>query len=151
MQTCCKLAAGWIEGAVGWAFPPVLILTTLALVLAQAGVGKRLRGGRMLGMFGVYLFLAVIGALCDVGALREIGSLGVSLSVFVVVVVLVHGAVIFGAAAVLRLPPEVAAVASQANVGGGTSALALARSLGRADLVLPAIKRFTQEPTNCEG
>jgi uncharacterized membrane protein len=33
----------------------------------------------------------------------------------------------------------VAAVASQANIGGGTSALALARSLGRRDLVLPAI------------
>ena len=37
------------------------------------------------------------------------------------------------------LDPDVAAVASQANVGGGTSALALARSLGRADLVLPAL------------
>ncbi len=31
------------------------------------------------------------------------------------------------------------AVASQANIGGGTSALALARSLNRPDLVLPAI------------
>jgi uncharacterized membrane protein len=30
-------------------------------------------------------------------------------------------------------------VASQANVGGATSALALARSLGRSDLVLPAV------------
>ena len=30
-------------------------------------------------------------------------------------------------------------MASQANVGGGTSALALARSLGRGDLVLPAV------------
>jgi uncharacterized membrane protein len=34
---------------------------------------------------------------------------------------------------------DMAAVASQANVGGGTSALALARSLGRSDLVLPAV------------
>jgi uncharacterized membrane protein len=34
---------------------------------------------------------------------------------------------------------DVAAVASQANVGGGTSALAVARSIGRADLVLPAV------------
>jgi uncharacterized membrane protein len=32
-----------------------------------------------------------------------------------------------------------AAVASQANVGGSTSALALAKSLGREDLLLPAI------------
>ena len=32
-----------------------------------------------------------------------------------------------------------AAVASQANVGGSTSALALAKSLGREDLLVPAI------------
>ena len=38
-----------------------------------------------------------------------------------------------------RWPMDVVAVASQANVGGGTSALALARSLSRADLVVPAI------------
>ena len=31
------------------------------------------------------------------------------------------------------------AVASQANIGGSTSALALAKSLGRSDLMLPAI------------
>ncbi len=39
----------------------------------------------------------------------------------------------------MRLDPDVVAVASQANIGGGTSALALARSLDRSDLVLPAI------------
>jgi uncharacterized membrane protein len=32
-----------------------------------------------------------------------------------------------------------AAVASQANVGGATSALALAKSLGREDLLVPGI------------
>ena len=34
---------------------------------------------------------------------------------------------------------DLIAVASQANVGGGTSALALARSIGRTALVLPAV------------
>ena len=34
---------------------------------------------------------------------------------------------------------DVAAVASQANIGGSTSALALARSFDRGDLVVPAI------------
>lgn len=46
---------------------------------------------------------------------------------------------VFGGGAVLKLDPAVAAVASQANIGGGTSALALARSLDREDLELPAI------------
>ncbi len=40
---------------------------------------------------------------------------------------------------ITRADPDVVAVASQANIGGGTSALALARSLNRLDLVLPAI------------
>ncbi|MEM9456015.1 MAG: DUF819 family protein [Myxococcota bacterium] len=51
----------------------------------------------------------------------------------------VHGALVFGVTRLLRLDPDVAAVASQANIGGGTTALALARGLGRGDLVLPAI------------
>ena len=62
-----------------------------------------------------------------------------SAPVFVTVLVVVHAVVVFGAARVLRIDPDVAAVASQANIGGGTSALALARSLGRGDLELPAI------------
>jgi uncharacterized membrane protein len=57
----------------------------------------------------------------------------------VTVVIVVHGSIQFGLAALLRLDVNMAAVASQANIGGGTSALALARSLGRPDLVLPAI------------
>ena len=61
------------------------------------------------------------------------------MSLFVVVLVGVHGGIAFGMAALLRLDPVLAAVASQANIGGGTSALALARSLGRSELVLPAI------------
>ncbi len=78
-------------------------------------------------------------ALCDFEALRGIGDLGGSLLMFAAVVVGVHGLIVFGSAALLRLDPAMAAVASQANIGGSTSALALARSLGRADLALPAI------------
>jgi uncharacterized membrane protein len=132
-------AAGWLSGRVGVDVPGILILTTLALVLAQVPAIGRLRGPRVLGLFGVYLFLAVIGALCDVEALRSSGTLGFWLFLFVTVLFAVHAAVVFGASTLLRLDPDVAAVASQANIGGSTSALALARSLGRADLVLPGI------------
>lgn len=133
-----ELAAGWL-GARGLNVPSILILTTLALLLAQIPAVNRLTGARLLGMFAVYVFLAVIGAFCDVAALASIGELGTTLLLFVVIVVAVHGLITFGSAAVLRIDRDVAAVASQANIGGGTSALALARSLGRQDLVLPAI------------
>ncbi|MEM7308225.1 MAG: DUF819 family protein [Planctomycetota bacterium] len=132
------VGADWLAER-GAAVPSILLLTTLALVIAQTPFARGLRGARMLGMFGVYLFLAVIGVLCDVEALRSIGDLGGKLFAFVTLTILIHGAVTFGAAFLLRLPPDLAAVASQTNIGGGTSALALARSLGRPDLVLPSI------------
>lgn len=125
--------------AVGVGVPSILILTTLALVFAQIPAVSRLRGPRVLGMVAVYLFLAVVGAYCDVAALRGLGSLGLTLLAFTSVAVAVHGGIVFGVARLFRVDLAIAAVTSQANVGGGTSALALARSLGRDDLVLPAV------------
>ncbi|ANM30066.1 membrane protein [Acidobacteria bacterium Mor1] len=119
--------------------PSVLILTTLALGLAQLPPVQALRGTRLTGWLTVMLFLAVIGALCDLHALAEIGPLALRLILFVTVILTIHGLVVFGGGRLLRLDPELSAVASQANIGGSTSALALARSLGRGDLVLPAI------------
>ena len=55
------------------------------------------------------------------------------------VVMAVHGTVLVLGGRLLRADPDAVAVASQANVGGGTTALAVARSLGRGDLALPAI------------
>ena len=132
-------AATQLNELTGWDVPSMIVMTTLALVLAQLGPVQRLRGPRVLGMFAVMVFLAVIGALCDVSALAKSGQLGISLSIFVAITVLVHGAITFGLARLFRLDVDVAAVASQANIGGGTTALALARGLGRGDLVLPAI------------
>jgi uncharacterized membrane protein len=93
----------------------------------------------VVGLLAVYLFLAVIGAFADVRQLSRLGGLGITLLIFAGVTVLVHGVITFGAAWILRLDRDAAAVASQANVGGSTSALALARSLGREDLIVPGI------------
>lgn len=125
--------------ALGFPIPDILILTVIALILAQFRAITDLAGSRTLGLFSVYLFLCVIGAHCDVRALADIGPLGLALLVFTFTIIVVHGLITFGAARLLRLDVDIAAVASQANVGGGTSALALARSLGRGDLVLPAV------------
>jgi uncharacterized membrane protein len=133
------LASTWSGEALGFSIPSILILTTIALVLAQVPAVQRLRGGQVIGWFAVMIFLAVIGALCDLGALARLGDLAPALLVLVVTIVTLHGIIVFGAAMLLRLDLDAAAVASQANIGGGTSALALARSLKRPDLALPAI------------
>lgn len=119
--------------------PTILTITTIALALAQLPVVSRLRGSRVLGMFMIYLFLAVIGAYCDVPALLQDGTLAIWLLVIICTIVLVHAIVLFGLARLFKQDWDEVAVVSQANIGGSSSALALARSLGRPDLQLPAI------------
>ena len=140
------LAAIWFAetmaallSAAGIAIPSILILTSIALALAQIPAVNRLKGKKVLGMFAVYLFLSVIGAFCDFGALISIGSLGVTLLILASVTVTVHGLITYAGGALFKIDWDIVSIASQANVGGSTSALALARSLDRGDLILPAI------------
>ncbi|MDG1573440.1 DUF819 family protein [Robiginitalea sp. M366] len=125
--------------SIGLAIPFMLVLTTLALLLAQVPAVHRFRGNMFLGSWAVYLFLAVVGAFCDIGALVAAGQLALLLLAVVLIAVLLHGAITFGLAALLGYDWELAAIASQANVGGGTSAMALAKNFGRDALILPAI------------
>lgn len=135
------LGCAWASAALAepTGLPSMLLLTVFALVLAQIPAVARLRGAKVVGMFAVYVFLAAIGALCDVAALGTLGEVGGRVAVLAGTCVAIHGAFTFGVARLLRLDATLAAVASQANIGGGTTALALARSLGRPDLVLPAV------------
>jgi uncharacterized membrane protein len=148
MTTLLALAFGsyWLSltlstwtADLGARIPAILILTTFALIIAQLPPVQRLGGANMLGTYGAYLFLAVIGAYCDLGELAKLGQLGVLLMVFVTLAVSIHGLIVFAAGALLRLPPEMMAIASCANIGGPTTVMPTARSLNRMDLLLPGI------------
>ncbi|HLT37301.1 MAG TPA: DUF819 family protein, partial [Enhygromyxa sp.] len=132
--------------------PMMLILTVIALILAQTRplwrrLGARIGlpdgdpfvGAQALGIFAVYLFLAVVGAHADLAALAAIGPLGRDLTILAATTIVFHGLLVFAVALALRLDIDAAAVASQANIGGGTTALALARGLDRDDLAAPGI------------
>ena len=119
--------------------PEIIFLTTLALILAQFPSVQQLYGKQTLGFFFILIFLAVIGTLCDFGALAETGELAGTLMLFVGLLVLVHGVVLFGVGALLKMDWDVLAVASQANVGGNTTAIAAAESLNRPDLLIPGV------------
>jgi hypothetical protein len=123
----------------GAQIPAMLILTTVALLVAQIPAVHRVGGARMLGVFGSYLFLAVIGASCDLEALAGLGRIGGLLVLFVVLVVLIHGLVQFGLGRLLRLSPETLAIASSANIGGALTIMPIATGLRRMDLLLPGI------------
>ena len=132
-------STGWIGEHFGIQFPSILILTSVALLMGQFRIINDLHGHRPLGMFAVYLFLAVIGAFCDLGALGRIGGLAVTLLLFATVTVMIHGLIAYGLGRLVSSDWDMLSIASQANVGGATSALALARGLNREDLLLPAI------------
>ncbi|MCY7358248.1 MAG: DUF819 family protein [Rudanella sp.] len=121
------------------AIPKILSLTTLALLLAQWPPVQKLRGVRVVSIFCIYLFLAVIGAYCDIAALLKDGHLALMMLLFVSVLVAVHTLIQFGVGALLRQDWDVISVASQANLGGSASCLALTKSLNRPDLHLPGI------------
>jgi uncharacterized membrane protein len=132
--TVSKVLVGWFPQV-----PEIIFLTTLALILAQFPSVQQLYGKHTVGFFLILIFLAVIGTLCDVGALSQTGELAGTLLLFVGLLVLIHGLVIFGVGALFKMDWDVIAVASQANVGGNTTAIAAAESLNRPDLLIPGV------------
>ncbi|AXT20507.1 DUF819 family protein [Flavobacteriaceae bacterium AU392] len=123
----------------GIIIPSILILTSLALLMAQIPAISKLKGNMLLGSWAVYIFLAVVGAYCDFAALGQSGSLSIALLIFVTIIVFVHGIFIYTAGAFTKIDWQIISIASQANVGGSTSALALAKNFKRNELILPAI------------
>lgn len=121
------------------AIPSILTLTTLGILLAQTPLVSRLKGAHTLGLYMVFLFLAVIGAFCEINAVIALKELGSTLFLFTSIAVLVHGVLMILLGGLIYRDWSMIAIASQANVGGGATALALAETFGRKELVLPAI------------
>lgn len=119
--------------------PSMISLTTIAILLAQVPFVSRLRGANVLGLFLVLVFLAVVGAFCDVQALMQSGDLALTLLLWVTVIIFLHGGLLFLIGGLLKQDWAVVAMASNANVGGTATAAALAASLKRPDLRLPGI------------
>jgi uncharacterized membrane protein len=119
--------------------PMILIITTIGLILAQIPYIHNLTGGHSMGLYMVYLFLIVIGAYCELDAIGELGEIGLMLSLFFGLTILIHGLIIHVFGRFFIKDWQMLAIASQANVGGGTTAMALAESFKREELIVPAI------------
>lgn len=138
------VGAVWISGeVVAWAegswigdIPQVLWITTIVLAAAQIPTIKRLTGSALLGNYLLLLFLASNGAQSVIANIFEIGP---AVFYFAAITVAVHGLVIFGVGSLLRIDLATLAVASQANVGGAASAIALASARGYVDRLLPGV------------
>lgn len=116
--------------------PDVLWLTTLALAVAHVPRFSRMDGAMQLGNFALHLFFAVIGIYSRIG---QILTVGISVFFFTLVVVGIHGLVVFGGGRLLKMDVGTLSVASQAAVGGPSSALAVAVSRRWRALILPGV------------
>ncbi len=119
--------------------PSIITLSTIGIILAQTSFVSQLKGGHTLGLYLVYLFLAVIGAYCEINSVIALKEVGLTLFLFTAVAVLIHGCIIIILGGFTFKDWDMVSIASQANIGGGTSAIALAETFNRKELILPAI------------
>jgi uncharacterized membrane protein len=119
--------------------PSIITLSTLGILLAQTKFVASLKGSHSLGLYLVFIFLAVIGAYCELNSVVELKEVGVTLLLFAGLAVFVHGAIVILIGGLIYRDWAMIAIVSQANVGGGTTAIALAETFNRKDLILPAI------------
>ena len=129
------VASEWV-GSLVPAIPAVLWLTTFALLVGHLRYFRSERGAMQLGNLALHFFFVIIGIHSRIS---EIASVGVEVFYFTLVVVGVHGLVVFGGGRLLRWDLGSLSVASQAAVGGPSSALAVAVSREWKGLVLPGI------------
>ena len=130
------VVAAEAAGALIPGIPAVLWLTTLALVVGQLEPFRAARGALQLGNLALHFFFVIIGIYSRVA---EIIAVGVQVFFYALIVVGVHGIVVFGAGRLLRIDVGTLSVASQAAVGGPSSALAVAVSREWRALILPGI------------
>ncbi|NNE01582.1 MAG: DUF819 family protein [Eudoraea sp.] len=119
--------------------PAILTLSTIGILLAQTKFVARLQGSHFLGLYLVYLFLAVIGAYCEISAVIELQEVGLSLLAFAAIAVFLHGIIVILLGGLVYRDWEMISIVSQANIGGGTTAIALAETFHRKELIVPAI------------
>lgn len=116
--------------------PAVLWLTTFALAVAQLPAVRRLEGALQLGTLALNLFFVAIG----IGSrVAEIFRVGPEVFYFTATVVAVHGLLTNGLARLARFDVETTSVASQAAVGGPSTAMALAIARRQPHLALPGV------------
>jgi uncharacterized membrane protein len=117
-------------------FPTILIVTTLALILAQFRFMRRLQGAFEIGNLSFYLFFCAVGAMINVKMAIILSPI---LFLYVLVMIVVHMVSVYGVGRLLRLDIRILTIASAAAKTGPPSVIALANVHGWKTLVLPGV------------
>lgn len=113
-----------------------LIITTLTMALATAlpNFFGNIRGSQEIGTFLIYLFFMVIGVPASIGMIISKSPM---LLVFCGIMVFVNMVISFGLGKIFKFDIEEIILASNANIGGPTTAAAMAISKGWNKLIGP--------------
>ncbi|MBU5306323.1 DUF819 family protein [Clostridioides mangenotii] len=115
-----------------------LIITTITMLLATF-IPKffgEIKGAQEIGTFLIYLFFVVIGVPASIGLIIQKSPL---LLLYCVVMVVINMMITFIGAKLFKFTLEEAILASNANIGGPTTAAAMAISKGWTKLVGPIL------------
>ncbi len=116
--------------------PSILVLTTLALVVAQLPASATRLGCYSLGLLLIQPFFTVIGLSTPLAGL--LGS-GWPVLLYAALIVIVQGLGLLLMRRWRSWPLAETLIASQAAIGGPSTALALSTSIGRPSLALPSV------------
>ncbi len=128
----------WLADLMGLEGFGILFISALALVPANVfpKLNQHLTGHEELGMIAIYIFLFVNGARADVWAM--VGS-ALPITLFAVIIVATHMVFTFTVGALVKLDLAELIIASNACVGGSSSAGPIAAARGWRELVTPGI------------
>lgn len=115
-----------------------LLLTTITFVIVSIFKSsfEKLNGSQELGTYCIYLFFVVIGIPASIGLIVTKAPL---LFVFVLIIALINLAITMGVGKLFKFSIEEVILACNANIGGPTTAAALAISKGWTNLVGPIL------------
>ena len=130
-----KLSSSTIISFIGNKY---LLVTTFTVLLATLfpKFFQNIKGANEIGTFLIYIFFVVIGVPASISAIIEKSPL---LLVFCFIMVFVNMLITFGAAKIFGFTIEEAILASNANIGGPTTAAAMAISKGWYKFVAPTM------------
>lgn len=116
----------------------IMIMTALVVAMATAMPERmsKLAVGDRMGTLLMQIFFATIGASANIAVVVSVGP---ALFVFAAMILLIHLLILLGAGWLLRVDLAELVVASNANMGGPTTAAAMAVGRGWHALVVPAI------------
>jgi len=116
----------------------ILIITAIVVVLATAfpkQIGT-IKGADQIGYLLMQVFFVVIGASANIYVVLKVGPI---LFLFAAVILLIHLLFILTASKIFKLDLAEIVIASNANMGGPTTAAAMAVAKNWKDLVIPAV------------